>query len=478
MRVTTAATTFVTDPSRQFDRDFELDELLGRVRAVASGDLPKADATTLEQVLAPQSRDLADAAVTFAADSLVDMLIEKGSKATENCPALLQAVTDVSGLSVDAAALSLYRRAIASPSILALAPRVAAEVHLSLLVGLAPISDASLWVQELSGAVTQFAGVGEHAATRRLRNVAQRTIAGASEPVRRDDRAHILGVAVLRWDSPVGAVVVRSTPGQRARASVFLDQCRGMLASVLERDVLVGRSASREQQLHQASERRLRRIGFDLHDGPLQDIAALASDMRLAREQLSDTLTGRLRSILLGRFDDLHGRLEEIDQTLREMSHSLESSSVGTASLPDVLRRELAGFDRRAGIGATLQISGTFDAISASQRIALFRIAQEALANAREHSSAACVSVRLEQLNDGVRLTIVDDGEGFDVARTVVSAAKRGRLGLVGMSERVRLLGGTFSLTSSLGEGTRIVATLPGWMPVSTVRDLARAETS
>src|SRR5439155_8659217 len=112
-----------------------------------------------------------------------------------------------------------------------------------------------------------------------------------------------------------------------------------------------------------------------------------------------------------------------------------------------------------------------------SQRIALFRIAQEGLANVREHAAATKVSVTLEQLSDGVRLTIIDDGDGFDVSHTVVSAARRGRLGLVGMSERVRLLGGSFSLTSSLGTGTQIVATLPSWTPMHNVRDLARVET-
>jgi signal transduction histidine kinase len=176
---------------------------------------------------------------------------------------------------------------------------------------------------------------------------------------------------------------------------------------------------------------------------------------------------------MLGRFDDLGGRLAEIDQTLRELSQSLESSSVGTASLPDTLRRELAVFDRRAGIEAAIEISGSFDSLSASQRIALFRIAQEGLANVREHSSATKVSVTLRELADGVRLAIVDDGDGFDVSHTVVSAARRGRLGLVGMSERVRLLGGSFSLTSSFGTGTQIVATLPSWDPVSAIREPA-----
>jgi signal transduction histidine kinase len=192
--------------------------------------------------------------------------------------------------------------------------------------------------------------------------------------------------------------------------------------------------------------------------------------LRLAREQLSDSLTGRLRSILLGRFDDLGGRLEDIDQTLRELSHSLESSRIGTNPLADTLRQELAGFDRRAGIDADLTVSGSFDTLSPSQRIAIFRIAQEALANVREHSAASKVSVSLEQMVDGVRLAICDDGAGFDVAQTVVAAARRGRLGLVGMSERVRLLGGTFSLVSAHGAGTQVCVTLPRWEPIAGVR--------
>jgi signal transduction histidine kinase len=111
-------------------------------------------------------------------------------------------------------------------------------------------------------------------------------------------------------------------------------------------------------------------------------------------------------------------------------------------------------------------IEGTFDTLSASQRIAILRIVQESLANVREHAAATSVTVALEQLSDGVRLRVADDGAGFDVSQTVVAAARRGRLGLVGMSERVRLLGGSFSLTSTPSGGTEICVTLPSWEPV------------
>ena len=417
---------------------------------------------------AASPRDRSDAAMLYAADALAASVVEDGASAIDDVDQLVATVAEISEMSIDSAAFALYMRASASPQILSLAPRVAAEAHLRLLVGLAPVTDASLWVDELGGAQC-VAAVGDAAETRRFRRIAGQAIRGESSD-EDEPRTQIMGVPILRWGRPVAAVVARSRPEHRARVSVFLLECRAMLAPVLERDVLLDRSTSREQQLHQANERRLLRLGFDLHDGPLQDVAALASDLRLAREQLAHSLSGRLRAILLGRFDDLGARLEEIDTTLRELSHSLESSRVGANPLSETLRRELAGFDRQSGIEGTLTVSGTFDSLSPSQRIALFRIAQESLANAREHSGATQVAVSLEEMPDGVRLLVCDDGQGFDVSQTVVAAAQRGRLGLIGMSERVRLLGGAFSISSSPGNGTDVCVTLPSWQPVGGTR--------
>ncbi len=452
--------------------------IAARVRALAAGNTAEPAPTTTtfaaaeERVralseTAASARDRSDAALLYAADALAASVVEEGAAAIDDIDHLVATVAEITELSVDSAAFALYMRASASPQVLNLPPRVAAEAHLRLLVGLAPVTDASLWVDELGGAHC-VAAVGDMAETRRFRHIAGQTIGGGG--LDDDARTQITGVPILRWGRPVAAVVARSRPEHRARASVFLLECRATLAPVLERDVLLDRSTSREQQLQQASERRLLRLGFDLHDGPLQDVAALASDLRLAREQLSHSLSGRLRAILLGRFDDLGARLEEIDKTLRELSHSLESSRVGTNPLPETLRRELAGFDRQSGIEGSLTVSGTFDSLTPSQRIALFRIAQESLANAREHSGAAQVAVSLEEMPDGVRLLVCDDGEGFDVSQTVVAAARRGRLGLVGMSERVRLLGGAFSISSSPGNGTDVCVTLPNWQPVGSAR--------
>ncbi len=108
-------------------------------------------------------------------------------------------------------------------------------------------------------------------------------------------------------------------------------------------------------------------------------------------------------------------------------------------------------------------MTGDLDDLTDSQKIVLWRVLQEALGNVREHSEASSVSVTLRGASSSTRLEIVDDGRGFDVEKELVESARRGRLGLVGASERVRLLGGTFAIRSRPADKTRVVVSLPRW---------------
>src|SRR5205085_4910206 len=114
------------------------------------------------------------------------------------------------------------------------------------------------------------------------------------------------------------------------------------------------------------------------------------------------------------------------------------------------------------GIGADLQVEGDLAGLSDSQKIVLFRVVQEALSNVRKHSEAERVSIVLRSRRTFVDLTIADDGCGFDPRRMVT-----GRLGLAGISERVRLLGGAVEIETSPGAGTSVRATLPQWKPAT-----------
>ena len=195
---------------------------------------------------------------------------------------------------------------------------------------------------------------------------------------------------------------------------------------------MLGRNANRERSLTAASERRLTRFGFDLHDGPMQDIAALAADLRLFRRQLAPLLENSKDSVVaLGRIDDLEARLVSVDKELRGLARSLQSPAGLRIPLEEAIKHEVDSLRSRSTIDAELSLSGNFEGLTASQKITLMRILQESLSNVRDHSEAASVKVRLTATRSRLGLEVMDDGRGFDVEERLLQAARAGRLGLV-----------------------------------------------
>ena len=228
------------------------------------------------------------------------------------------------------------------------------------------------------------------------------------------------------------------------------------------------RSDAREPGLAAANERLLVRLGFDLHDGPLQQAYALAQDVRLLREQMVEVVGSEHRKTLDGRFDDLDSQLAELHQDLRDLAHSLEPRSLLRQPLPQAVERQLAALKRRTGISTSFVVQGSFDTLTASQRIALLRVLQEALSNVSRHSGSREVAViLLDTTFKGVSMEIRDDGRGFDPARVVPAEDGESGIGLVGMRERLRLLGGLLEIESAPGGPTTVRATLPRWLPLA-----------
>jgi len=156
-----------------------------------------------------------------------------------------------------------------------------------------------------------------------------------------------------------------------------------------------------------------------------------------------------------------------VDHDLRELARSLESPAVLKAPLPDLVRHEIEVFGKRTGIEVDLTLDGSFEPLTPSQGIALLRIVQEALQNIESHSRARYVRVVLRGGRRELQVSVTDDGRGFDVEPTLVQAARGGHLGLVGMNERVRLLGGRFDVQSAVGGPTTVAAEIPRWVPPS-----------
>lgn len=207
-------------------------------------------------------------------------------------------------------------------------------------------------------------------------------------------------------------------------------------------------------------DRRLRRLAYDLHDGPMQELVALAEEVRLAALQIDDVVPEADKTRVRGRFQDIEARLGALEESLREIANGGRvASSVQEEPLEETVRTELDAFEE-TGIAVEFRFEGDFDELTDSQKIALLRVVQEGLTNVRKHSSASSVSVVLRGTPEATELTITDDGRGFDVR-----ALGRGRLGLAGVGDRVRMLGGEIKIDSTTNQGATLWVRLPHWRP-------------
>jgi signal transduction histidine kinase len=450
-------------------------QVLDEIEALLHGDTPGAaaeglrDARIRAQALGATVADPAEGArlagLTFAAELLAASWIDRQWSA-DDIERLIQGIAG--GLGGDPASVrtSVFVRAIRDRHVLDLPPQLGAETVLKMLCTFTGTTTASLWTETADGRLIEMIQTGEDDSSRRRRTAARETIA-EGRPVT-SPRSHFHTVPVERWGQRSGALVFRSRAEGRLTTLAYATEAAIALAPLIEFDALLGRNANRERSLTAASERRLTRFGFDLHDGPMQDIAAMAADLRLFRKQLGPLLENSKDSVVaLGRIDDLEARLVSVDKELRELARSLQSPAGLRIPLDEALKHEVETLRNRSGIAAELSVSGSFEALTASQKIALVRLVQESLSNVHDHSEAESVKVRVTATRTRLGLEIVDDGRGFDVEERLLEAARAGRLGLVGMGERIRLLGGRFEIESKPGGPTRVRASLPRWRPLA-----------
>jgi signal transduction histidine kinase len=280
--------------------------------------------------------------------------------------------------------------------------------------------------------------------------------------------------AVMRWQRRHAVLVAEGD--HAGDADPLLLQAAAVLGPAFERASLVDRDVSGREALAQSAERRLRRLGFDLHDGPVQDVIAFGAEISRLSEQLDELkLEPEVRRLLDGRLEDLRAYLSTVESDLREFCSSLESPALVTRPFEDALRGAVWTFTAKSDIQPSVTIAGNVDDLTDTQRITLYRIVQEALSNICDHSGAREASVDLRVLDTHIELEIRDDGVGFDVDTALLSAAQRGHIGLLGMMERVRLIGGDMQIRSAAGGPTRLSVKLVRWRPSQPSRRTAAA---
>lgn len=201
------------------------------------------------------------------------------------------------------------------------------------------------------------------------------------------------------------------------------------------------------QQLSTLTERLLdiqeeerRRIALELHDSTSQHLVAVQLGLALLSQGGGTDHT----------LEDMRVELMEAHREIRTLSYLMHPPRLQADLLEETLRQFVAGFQRRTGAKVELSFAGDIDAMPYRVQRAIFRVVQEALANAHKHADAKRVSVGLARGEDGLRVEIADDG------RTPQLPMVPG-LGLPGMEARIERFGGTLSVTPS-GSGTTVLA--------------------
>jgi signal transduction histidine kinase len=146
---------------------------------------------------------------------------------------------------------------------------------------------------------------------------------------------------------------------------------------------------------------------------------------------------------------------------LRRYAQELRPAILDHMGLVAALGWMAENLDRGKRTKVIVEVRGTECELSPEAKLVLFRIAQEALNNVKRHSEATKAVVKLEYEPQKIILTITDNGKGFELPERLSDLASIGKLGLTGMEERARLLGGTLRVQSKPGEGTTVTAELP-----------------
>jgi len=207
------------------------------------------------------------------------------------------------------------------------------------------------------------------------------------------------------------------------------------------------RLAARMVEQHEEERRRLSR---ELHDETAQVFSAVKLQLGVAREAAPPDLAPRLDRAL--------GLVDTGIRSIRNVTSSLRPSLLDDLGLLPALRALADDFAARSGVAIEIEAPNALPTLSPEAELALFRALQETLANVGRHAAARSVIVALGARNGSVALTVEDDGRGLAPG---VEPFASGRMGLVGMRERITGLGGTVAVINGLGGGVLVSVSLP-----------------
>lgn len=227
---------------------------------------------------------------------------------------------------------------------------------------------------------------------------------------------------------------------------------------VKERKIFTEREEERRvyiSKVLEAQESERHRISQELHDGTLQTLLAIAN----IAENLLSPDHHNIHEIRANAELIRDTTLDTVEN-LRRVSLSLRPSILDNLGLVSALRWLVDQMNKESNIDTQIRIDGGRGNLSHHKEAAVFRVVQEALNNIKRHSKATQAMVELEFSKSSLKLTIKDNGQGFRLPRQFHILAANGKIGLIGIQERIDSIGGTFKIQSRPGKGTLLLIEL------------------
>lgn len=250
-------------------------------------------------------------------------------------------------------------------------------------------------------------------------------------------------------------------------AGAFNDMAERLDETTVSRDELD--AANQQLKLHQielqalnqrlidAQEEERRRLARELHDDLSQRLAGAAIAIGTLGKGAGAADGANDVAALQARLREVHAHIAQIAKDVHGLSHRLHPAILDDLGLVAAVESECRRFFELGGPPVDFAHRGPLDDLDPDIRLAVYRIIQEALRNILTHAAATEVRLHLEATDREVRLEVADNGRGFNRQ----APGWRGGLGLASMVERARLLAGTVTTTSEVGQGTMLVARIP-----------------
>jgi PAS domain S-box-containing protein len=209
-------------------------------------------------------------------------------------------------------------------------------------------------------------------------------------------------------------------------------------------------------QVTKAQEEERKRISLELHDDTVQALVVLSRRLdALASGGKGLSEDNRLQ------LEGLWQQTNNIIQGVRRLSQDLRPAALDSLGLRATLEWLASDVAEYSGIETKVNVVGRERRLPGEIELELFRIAQEAMRNVWRHSKATRAGIKVEFDPTKTRITVSDNGKGFDIPQRMGDLAKEGKLGLAGMQERARLIGATLTVKSQPGKGSSITVELP-----------------